>query len=141
VDEAVSAKHIFRGVPSIKFRLGDDVFDSVPKEQIYWSSAECSSSTNILSDTKIEGKGTLSWIDNTELKWQSSVSIIPVNAELEVIPPENGEMELKLLNFGNIDVGMIPEQEKWLREVDKYDELYLCDIQLPTRMASSISPV
>ncbi|WP_157729210.1 STY4851/ECs_5259 family protein [Vibrio qinghaiensis] len=140
--EAISSKHVYKGVPNIYYREGLGEKVCVSRSELYWQ-AENSERVEALTGSSLEhGLGTISWQKDGELKWQSKCALLPEGSGFDVISYEQGELELKVLGFGNdIDVGLIEEQSNWLRAVDKYEELYLGEIQLPRKMSDVINPV
>ncbi|GGI75005.1 hypothetical protein GCM10007978_10860 [Shewanella hanedai] len=147
VIEAISSKHVFRGLPNIIAKEHDLDEFSVCKSQLFWQAKNsdlmvCLDSVLTAGKEQIQGHGSLSWIIDEQLKWQSKLAILPTESQFNVIPFEQGETELKLLGFErDIDISLIEKQKKWLREVDKYDDMYLCEIQLPRRLTDVMNPV
>ncbi|HCG7478654.1 STY4851/ECs_5259 family protein [Vibrio parahaemolyticus] len=140
--EAISSKHVYKGIPNIYYREGVGQKELVPQSQLYWQSINSERVTPLVKDQIEHGVGIISWRRNDELQWQSKCVLLPEESEFDVISYEQGELELKVIGFGeNIDVGLVEGQDKWLRGVDKYDGLYLGEIQLPKKMSEVINPV
>jgi len=147
VVEVISSKNVFRGVPKLVAKEHDSVPFFVSKSELFWQSKSensiiCLSSAHASGKEQIQGHGNLSWIIDGQLRWQSKLAILPNESQFNVIPFEQGEIELKLFGFEkNIDISLVTKQQNWLRDVDKYDDMYLCEIQLPRKLADIINPV
>ncbi|WP_282064008.1 STY4851/ECs_5259 family protein [Vibrio rotiferianus] len=140
--EAISPKYAYKGIPNIYYREGSGNKACVPLSEIYWQALNSSQVYSLERNPVKYGLGIISWSKNGELKWQSKCALLPKEADFELVSYGHGELELKIIGFGNdIDVGLVEEQSNWLREVDKYEELYLAEIQLPRKMSDVINPV
>lgn len=140
--EAISSKHVYKGIPYIYYREGLGEKELVPRSQLYWQGINSERVAPLVKNQIEHGVGIISWRQNDELKWQSKCVLLPEESDFGVISYEQGELELKVIGFGkDIDVGLVEGQAKWLRGVDKYDGLYLGEIQLPKKMSEVINPV
>ncbi|EGQ7670479.1 STY4851/ECs_5259 family protein [Vibrio cholerae] len=135
--EAVSHRNTFYGRPNVFVRYGLDKPYAVPEGELFWRCIDSDSLCSLMAENLQFGLGVIVWIKDGNVKWQSKCALLPESAHFNVLHYDRGEVELKATGFKNTDLGILDGETKWLRDVDKLEDIYFAELQLPANMPES----
>lgn len=139
--DVISIKNSYIGRPKVLIKSGFRETKEISPEQLFWRGVDDLFDTPLNSSNLKYGLGSIFWKKNDEVKWKSKCAILPDDSKLDVVHYENGEVELKTIGLQNSDLGMISSEKNWLRGVDKLEDMFLAEIQLPSTMPDNFHPI
>jgi hypothetical protein len=128
---------VYKGLPQFFVDIGG-VSTEVPESELFWKN-KYQEKVSTWQPDNVFGQGTVIWSNSGEVRWQSSLNVIPEKSKFNHYLSGAGKLEINVINFKNDGVALCQSQERWLRSVDPALLGQRLNIQLPNGIAASVN--